>query len=85
LGSKITADGDRSHEIKRHLLLEMKPRMAQMVKNLPAVQETWVQSLRWEDPLEKGMATYSSILPWKIPRTEECGWLQSAGVTMSRT
>ena len=41
--------------------------MAQMVKNLPAVWETWVQSLCWEDPLEKGMATSSSILAWRIP------------------
>ena len=40
---------------------------AQMVKNLPAVQETWVQSLGWEDPLEKGMAIHSSILAWRIP------------------
>ena len=41
--------------------------VAQMVKNLPAMQETWVQSLGWEDPLEKGKATHSSILPWRIP------------------
>ena len=41
--------------------------VAQMVKNLPALQETWVQSLGWEHPLEKGMATYSSILTWRIP------------------
>ena len=41
--------------------------MAQMVKNLPAMQETQVQFLRWEDPLEKGMATHSSILAWRIP------------------
>ena len=44
-----------------------------MVKNLPAVQETRVQSLGWEDPLEKGTATHSSILAWKIPWTEEPG------------
>ena len=49
--------------------------MAQMVKNLPAVQETQVPSLGEEDPLEKEMATYSSILAWKIPRTEEPGGL----------
>ena len=47
--------------------------MAPMVKNLPAVQETWVQSLSRKDPLEKGMATLSSILPWRIPWTEEPG------------
>ena len=41
--------------------------LAQMVKNLPVIQETWVQSLGWEDPLEKKMATYSSILAWEIP------------------
>ena len=53
--------------------------MAQMVKNLPAVWETWVQSLGWEDPLENEMATHSSTLAWKIPRTEEAGSLQSMG------
>ena len=42
-----------------------------MVKNLPAVRETWVQSLGWEDPLEKGKATHSSFLAWRIPRTGE--------------
>ena len=50
-----------------------------MVKNLPAVQEMWVRSLDWEDPLEEGMATHSSILAWKIPWTEEPGGLQSWG------
>ena len=53
--------------------------MTQMVKNLPARQETQVQSLGWEDPLEKGMATHSSILAWSIPWTEEPGRLQSMG------
>ena len=53
--------------------------VAQMVKNLPAMQETWVQSLGQEDPLEEGMATYSSILAWRIPWTEEPGGLQSMG------
>ena len=51
--------------------------MAQMVKNPPAKQETQVRSLGREDPLEKGMATHSSILAWEIPRTEEPGRLQS--------
>ena len=51
-----------------------------MVKDLPAVWETWVRSLGWEDPLEKGMATYSSILAWRIPWTEEPGGLQSMGL-----
>ena len=50
-----------------------------MVKNPPAMQETWDRSLGWEDPLEKGMATHSSILAWKIPWTEEPGGLQSMG------
>ena len=57
--------------------------MAQQVKNLPAMQETqetWIQSLAWEDPLEKGMATHSSIFAWKIPWTEEPGGLQSMGL-----
>ena len=53
--------------------------VAQMVKNLPAVQETWVCSLGQEDPLEKGMATHSSVLAWKIPWTEEPDGLQSMG------
>ena len=48
-----------------------------MVKNLPAVRETQVQSLGWEDPLEKGMAVHSSILAWRIPWTEDPGRLQS--------
>ena len=50
-----------------------------MVKNLLAMQETCIQSLGQEDPLEKGMATYSSVLAWRIPRTEEPGRLQSLG------
>ena len=53
--------------------------VAQMVKNLPAMQETWVRSLGWKDPLKKGMATHSSILAWKIPWMEEPGRLQSMG------
>ena len=53
--------------------------VAQTVKNLPAMQETQVPSLGQEDPLEKGMAAYSSILAWRIPWTEEPGGLQSMG------
>ena len=53
--------------------------VAQLVKNLPAVQETQVLSLSWEDPLEKEMSTHSSILAWKISWTEEPGGLQSMG------
>ena len=55
------------------------------VKNLPTVQETWVQSLRQEDPLEKVMATHSSILAWRIPWTEEPGGLQSMGLQRDTT
>ena len=53
--------------------------VAPMIKNLPSIQETWVRSLGQKDPLEKGMATYSSILSWRIPWTEEPGRLQSRG------
>ena len=53
--------------------------MAQMVKKLPEMQETLVQSLGWEDSLEKEIATHSSILAWRIPWTEEPGGLQSMG------
>ena len=53
--------------------------VAQSVKNLPAMQETWVQSLGQEDPLEEGMATHSSILAWRIPWREEPGGLQPMG------
>ena len=51
--------------------------VSQMVKNLSAMQETWVQSLGWEDPLEKRMATHSNILAWRIPQAQEPGRLQS--------
>ena len=53
--------------------------VAQTVKNLPAMQEIWVQSLGQKDPLEKGMTTHSSILAWRIPWTEEPGRLHSMG------
>ena len=53
--------------------------MVQNVKSLPAMQETWVQFLGWKDPLEKEIATHSSILAWRIPWTEEPGGLQSIG------
>ena len=54
---------------------------AQQVKDLPAMQMMQVQSMGWENPLEKEMATYSSILAWEIPQTEEPGGLQSMDVT----
>ena len=53
--------------------------MAQLVKSLPTMQESQVRSLGWEDPLEEGMATHSSILAWRIPWTEEPSRLQSMG------
>ena len=59
--------------------------IAQSAKNLPAMQETWVQFLGWEDALEKEMAIHSSILAWKIPWTEEPGGLQSMGSQESDT
>ena len=58
--------------------------VSQKVKNLPAMQETWVLSLSQEEPLEKGMATLSSILAWEIPWTEEPGGLQSMGLQRVR-
>ena len=59
--------------------------VAQMVKKLPVMQDTWIRSLGWEDPMEKGMATHSSILAWRIPLTEEPGRLQSTGLQRSQT
>ena len=62
-------------DLRMHLEAYGTSMVAQMVKNLPAMQETWFRSLGWEDPLEKGMAIYSSILAWRIPWTEELGKL----------
>ena len=59
--------------------------IAQLVKNLPAMQETWVRFLGWEDPLEKEMTTHSNILAWKIPSTEKPAGLQSMGLQESDT
>ena len=59
--------------------------VAQLVKNPPAMWETWVQSLGWEDPLEESMATHSSILAWRIPGTGEPGGLPSMGSQESET
>ena len=59
--------------------------MAQTIKHLPAIQETWVQSLGGEDPLEKEMAAHSSILAWRVPWTEEPGRLQSMWSQKSQT
>ena len=59
--------------------------VAQIVKNLPAMQETWVQSLGQEDPLKKDMATHPSVFAWRIPWTEEPGGLQSLGSQKSQS
>ena len=59
--------------------------VAQMVKDPPAMQETWIRSLSWEDPLEEGMATYSSILAWRIPMDRGAWWATVHGVTKSQT
>ena len=61
-------------------LLSQASLMAQIIKNLPVMWETWVRSLGWENPLEKGMATHSSILAWRIPQTEVPGGLQPMGL-----
>ena len=58
---------------------------AQSVKNLPAMQETWVRSLRWEDPLEECMATHSCILAWRIPMDRGAWWTAAHGVAKSWT
>ena len=58
--------------------------MAQIVKNLPEVQEIWVQSLSWEDPLEEGMATHSTVLIWRIPN-RGAWWATIHGITKSQT
>ena len=57
--------------------------VVQMVKNLPATQETWVRSMSWEDPLEKGTATHSSILAWRIPMDRGASWTTVHGVAKS--
>ena len=59
--------------------------VAQTVKNLPALREVWVQSVGWEDPLEEGMATYSSILAWRIPRDRGAWWAAVHVVSKSQT
>ena len=59
--------------------------VTQMVNNLPTMQETWVQSLNWEDPLEKGTATPSRILAWRIPMDREAWWATVHGVAKSWT
>ena len=65
--------------LNSYIICQLVSVVTQTVKNLPAMRETWVQSLGWEDPLEEGMATYFSILAWRIPWTEEPDRLQSMG------
>ena len=76
--------GKRTENVSPYMCVYMGFLDGSDVKNLPAMWETQVQSLGWEDPLEKGMATHSSILAWRIPWTEEPGRLQSMG-SRSRT
>ena len=59
--------------------------VAQMVKNLPAIQKIWIRSLGWEDPLEKGMSTHSSILSWRIPMDRGAWWIAVHDVAKSQT
>ena len=70
--------------LNSYIICQLVSLVTQTVKNLPAMWETWVQSLGWEDPLEEGMATYSSILAWRIPWTEEPDRLVH-GVAKSQT
>ena len=67
------------------LIFERASLVAQMVTNPPVMQETWVQSLGWEDPLEEGRATHSSILAWRIPKDRGAWWATVHGVTQSQT
>ena len=73
-----------NHRVHSSLYIEWDFPVAQIVQHLPAMQETLVLSLGWEEPLEKGMATYSSILGWRIPWTEEPDGLQSMGLQRVR-
>ena len=66
-------------------LLSRASLMAQKLKNLPAMWETWVRSLGWEDPLEEGMATHSSIIVWRIPMDRGAWWATLHGVAKSQT
>ena len=71
----VNDQADKNNNIENLNKINRTDLVAQLVKNLPAVQETWVQFLGWEDPLEKEMAIHSSILAWRIPWTEEPGGL----------
>ena len=75
---------DGEIEVSKSVLLKMTSLVVQTVKNLPAMQETWVQSLSWEDPLEKEMATHSSALAWKNLMDRGAWWAAVHGVAKSR-
>ena len=79
---KILENAGTSENMKSSYYLT---KVAQKVKNPPATQETWVRSLGWEDPLEKSMATHSSILAWRIPMDRGAWWATVQGVAKSRT
>ena len=81
IGLEWTSNSESIWETLSYLMASL---VAQRIKRLPAMQDTRVRSLGWEDPLEKEMATHSSILAWRIPWTEEPGGLQSTG-SQSRT
>ena len=78
-GSSLAVNGAQKYSEIRSPLPVCSSLMAQMVKNLPATQKTWVWFLSWEDPLKMEMGTHSSILAWRIPWTEKLGGLQSMG------
>ena len=85
---KVFLNGNRSFirlELQKNMIIIGASLVAQMVKNLSAMQENWVWSLGWEDPLDEEMATHSSILAWEIPWTEEPGRLQSKVSQKSQT
>ena len=81
VGNERSQNEDVQNRVRNREIIdaEQASPVAQMVKNLSAVQEIWVPSLGWEDLLEKEMATHSSILAWEIPGAEEPGGLQSLG------
>ena len=81
---KLTTELIWFNSLLRKCIPMQKRLVVQMVKNLPAMQETRFQSLGWEDPLQKGMATHSRILAWRIPWIEEPGGLQSVGLQRVR-
>ena len=82
-GKWIISKENKNDHFKEKIILGSL--VAQMVKNLAAMQETWVQSLGWEDPLEEGTVTHSSVLAWRIPMDREVWWAIVPGVAKWRT